>query len=165
MSLQTFWDPNTVAAISSAVAAIFAAVAAYLSWRTQVHTLRHSFRPEIAIDGWSRVTATEHRPERILFFRLKSRGTDTARQLIINASRVADNNRLTYVSTSISLAGLAADVEVPVEGEIAIFWRHFAQQSTGGKILPVEVIIWVWDALAARQHESFEAPRSESDRL
>ena len=150
MSLQDILDPNTVAAVSSAIAAIFAAVAAYLSWRTQVHTLRHSFRPEITILGWTRLTATENRPERLTFLKVKNSGRDTAGQVIIHASGMADDNRPTYASSSICVTGLAVGEEVSVEGEIAIFWRNVAQLSGVGKVLAVEVVIWAWDALDVR---------------
>ena len=150
MPAEWFAKPENAAALWSAAAASFAALAAYLSWRSQVQTLRHTFRPEIVLSSWQRVPATDTLPERVCFQSVKNTGRDTARQIVINAFATADDNRPTYFMGTVNIASLTAGEESKVDAQIQVHWRSVSKHGSGGKLLPLKVTVWCWDALNVR---------------
>lgn len=142
--------PESAAAVWSAVAASFSALTAYLSWRAQVRTLHHSFRPEIVVANWTRASGPTETGDQLFFSTIKNTGRDTARQIIVHASGKADDERLTYVSGNVNVAGLVAGEQVTVDGRIILLWSHVPKHGTLGKLLSITVKVWSWDALGIR---------------
>lgn len=162
MSFESFTEPENAAAVWSAVAATFAALAAFLSWRAQITTLRHSFRPDIVVAGWSRHEGTDSQPEQLCFSVIKNAGRDSARQVLVNAAGKADDGRQTYVAGTVNIASLSAGEEVNVDGSIFLMWRHVRKSGPLGKLLPIQIKVLSWDALAVRHATTISLIAMES---
>lgn len=150
MPFESLSKPENAAAVWSAVAASFSALAAYLSWRAQIRTLHHSFRPEIVIAGWNRPAPTPDTPDELCFSTVMNAGRDTARQIVVNAIGETDNNQPTYVGTTVNVGSLTAGEQVTIDGRIVLFWPNVKKLGPLGKLLQVKVIVWCWDALGVR---------------
>ena len=142
-------DPDSAAAIWSAVAASFAAFAAFLSWRAQLRTLHQTFRPEVVISGWGR----DRSPtigDAITFCAVSNVGRESALQVLVNASGLADDNRQTYVMSTLDVPIIAAGATASVQSEIQVTWSNVAGGQENTKTLVIEVSAWYWDALNFR---------------
>jgi len=142
-------DPANAAAIWSAVAASFAAIAAFLTWLAQIKTLHHTFRPEIALSGWSRDFDPTSGIERISFRLIKNIGRDSARQIVVNASDTV-GDRPTHVLSTLMLPSLFAGESSNVEASIGLNWVNVAPRGPAGMLMFIDVSIWYWDALNVR---------------
>ncbi len=143
-------NPENAAAVWSAIAATFSALAAYLSWQAQMKTLRHSFRPELVLSGWQRLQPRETSQELVTFSSIKNTGRDTARQITINAFALADDDRPTYFMGTQNISSLTPSEQAELDGRIIVNWKNVAKHSSGGKNLPLEVSVWCWDTLGVR---------------
>ena len=137
MSLQMPFEflqiPENAAAIWSAVAATFSALAAFLSWQAQVKTLKHSFRPELVLSGWQRTQHLDAGQELISFNSIKNTGRDTARQVVINSFAIAGDGSTTYFMPTQNIASLAPNEDVGVNGRITVNWNSVPSDSSGAK--------------------------------
>ena len=147
LSLVT--DPNA-AAMWSALAATFAAVAAFLTWAAQIRTLRETFKPEIALYGWSRASNETLNQDSIRFSGIKNVGRGTAKQIVVNAIDKADDGRLTYSMSTLQLPSLAPNEAATINCEILLWWKSVALQSAGPKSLGLTITAYYWDSLQIR---------------
>ena len=150
MSLESLSKPENAAAVWSAVAATFSAVAAAMSWQAQMKTLRHSFRPELVLSGWQRAQPQDGSQEFLAFSSIRNTGRDTARQITINAFALADDKRPTYFMGTLNIASLTPGEQVQVGGRIIVNWKNVPNHPSGGKYLHLEISVWCWDALGVR---------------
>jgi hypothetical protein len=148
--LESLAKPENAPAVWSAVAASFAALAAYLSWRTQKQMFWHTFRPELVLSEWKRSQVDDPLSEILTFTSIRNVGRDTARVVVVNAMGLADDNRPTYFMSTYSLPSLAAGETVATEGQIRVFWNNAPKHGAGSKMLPIKVTAWCWDALNIR---------------
>jgi hypothetical protein len=155
-------DPNAMASIWSAVAATFSAIAALLAWRAQIHAMRESLKPELAIQGWRRERDSITGIDSIFFTQITNNGKAAARQVSVNASAMADDHRPKYVMSTLNVPSLIAGETVSVEGKISIHWNHAPVSGTQSKILPLTIEIYYWDSLNVRHVSRFVLHASEN---
>jgi len=139
-------EAATAAAVASAIAAGFSAIAAVMSWRIQTRTLRENFKPHISIAGWERVPGRREGSDQIRFRSLSNTGRDIASPVIVNCFELADDKRPLFTMSAIHLASLNAGQTWSVEGDITLYWQN-APQAAGGKHLLVNIEITYWDSL------------------
>lgn len=137
--------PPDWAAIFSAIAASFSAIAAFLTWRSQDQHLSESFKPEVVLGGWARPSV-----DCVTFTTVKNIGRGTAQPVVINGSDFAAGQSPLYTTSSISLPGLASGEERKVDGCINIVWANVAPSMPSTKTLFIRVNCIYWDALSRR---------------
>lgn len=141
-------DANTAAAIAAA----FSALAAFLSWRAQVDTVRHTFRPEIQLGGWRRLGKSPAGHDVLAFTTVSNVGRDTARRVDINVLGARPGVPLVAAMSTVRLERLAANQSESAVGQINVFWTNF-QQIGAGKMVVVHIQAVCWDAMGMR-HET-----------
>lgn len=146
----------------SAVAATFAAIAAWLAWRTQRQSYRHAARPELVLEGWSRETAVHNgvQYDCVKFTRLANVGQGSALTVVINSSSTADDNRPTSGMSTVFLSLVAPGATHDVDGDITIWWNNIAGES-GLKHCPIDVDILCWDTTGVRYHTRYSVLAAE----
>lgn len=148
--LDSLTKAENAAAICSALAALGSAVAAYLSWRAQVLTLRHTFRPELVISDWKRIRRDDLPSDLLIFGRITNIGRDSAKTIVINAFAFADDRRPLYSMGTLDIPHLAPNETAIVNGEINLFLKNAPMNLGDHKLIAVEIRILCWDALNVR---------------
>lgn len=148
---------NVSAAVWSAIAATFAAIATLFLWRTEQQTFRHSARPELVLAGWQRVQDTNRPllPEKVAFSAIENVGRGPALHVHINSFSIADDNRPKTIMSTIRESLIATGSRVSVQGAISIWWNHVAG-SPGSKSIPVSIDILCWDTTGVRYHTEYK---------
>lgn len=110
----------------------------------QRRNLLESVRPEIVIDGWSRVEKGdgEHWHELLEFTSIRNVGRGPALNVILR-SDVADPPFA--VADSKSIAVIATNQKADVRGSILLFWSNAQEIHSGVKFLPIHLEILFWD--------------------
>lgn len=145
-------NASDVASIAAAVAAVFSALAAFLSWHAQRLTIRHTFRPEIQITTWNRGWGLTKEVELLTFRAVRNIGRDTAQQILISGTTFTADGRLLSSMSTMTLDSLGAGREVEIYGEVHLHWYN-ATQLPNSKVLHVPIQVWYWDAIGLR-HET-----------
>lgn len=140
--------PNNTAAVWSAVAASFAALAAFLVMWIQRRTLLESARPELVLTGWTRrAQGQDNAAHEVIAFqtiRNVGRGAALHLHLHLNAAETV-GNRPTAVMSTARLPILAPDEPHDINGEIVVWWKNVPDVQ-GGKYLPITLTILCWDS-------------------
>jgi len=146
--------PSSAAAIWSAIAATFAAIAAITIMRIQHRNMLDSARPELILTEWDRKIRQQgdRKYEIITFNKIKNVGKGSALHLYINASKIIDNRPVALLSTE-RLSILPANDEYEVNGEITLFWDNVPTNDSGHKYLPIDITIYSWCSRGYR-HET-----------
>ena len=144
---------NITAATWSAIAALFSALSSFLIMLIHRRNLLEAARPELILDGWSRVAGgegdTAH--EVLGFTTLRNVGRGPALHTVINCfHKVA--NRPTAVMGTERLAIVAPNDSAAVQGRIVLWWKNVPTQD-GVKFLPLVISILCWDSRGFR-HET-----------
>ncbi len=143
-------DTNTLAAISSAVAAAFSAAAALLSWRAQVRQVRESVRPELLLSGWIREKDSASGLDAIRFQVLSNVGRGTAKNVVLNAHAMADDGRATYEMSTRTVPSIPEGGHFEINGTILLWWNAVSNLGQGPKSLSLNVRIRFWDSVGVR---------------
>lgn len=150
MLLESLSKPENAAAVWSAIAASFSALAAYLSWRAQIKTLKHTFRPELVLSGWKRTSVTDASGPELIFSEVKNTGRDTALHVFINVFERTSDGRPMAMAGSVSVPSLAPNEVARVDGGIVVFWQNVTSSLLATKMLGLRVTIHYWDHLGSR---------------
>ena len=156
--MQAFLESIELSAAGwSAIAASFAAISSFLILRTQKLSLRESARPELILTGWSRESGAGNgnRPEKISFTAIQNIGRGTALHVHVNSFSLADDQRPTFVMSTIRSPTIAPNTDVKVEAEILIWWNN-VPGPVRSKSLPVNIEIHCWDTIGFRHQTRYE---------
>jgi hypothetical protein len=147
---------NVSAAVWSALAATSAAIAAFLLWRTEQKSFRHSARPELVLTGWQRLEAGDKplAPERVAFATIENVGRGPALHVHINSFSLADDDRPKTIMSTIRESLVAAGSRAKVDGVISIWWNNVAG-SPGSKSLPISIDMLCWDTTGTRYRTEY----------
>jgi len=145
--------PATAAAIWSAIAASFAALASFLIWRIQRSNLLESVRPEIILLDWARASRGEGdgAHEVITFRSIKNIGRGAALHVFLNCAHEVDR-RPTAVLATKRIPILAPNETVDIQGEVLVWWKNVAPHQ-GARVLPITIQIDSSDTRGMR-HET-----------
>jgi len=144
----------SAAAIWSAIAATFSAIAAITIMRIQHRSMLDSARPELILTGWDRKTREQgdNKYDIITFSKIRNVGKGYALYVYINSSKIIDDRLLAVLSTE-RLSILPANEEYEINGEITLFWDNVATHVSSHKYLPIEIEIYSWCSRGYR-HET-----------
>lgn len=136
---------SNAAAIWSAIAATFSAIAAITIMRIQNRIMLDSVRPELILTGWDRKTREQgdNKYDIITFNKIENVGKGSALHIHINSSKTIDNKLLSALSTK-RLSILPANEEHEINGEIALYWDNVTSDVSNNKFLPIEIEIYSW---------------------
>ena len=143
------WDAATWAAIGSAIAAAFSALAAFLICRIERRHLLESIRPDIVLDGWTRAPRGDD--EVIAFESVRNIGRGAAHHVLINCMHTV-NRRPTATLDTKRFPILAPNQTVNIPGEIRVCWRN-VEAYQGGKSLQIAVEIDSNDSRGMHHYE------------
>jgi hypothetical protein len=145
---------STAAAIWSAIAATFSAIAAITIMRIQHRNMLDSARPELVLTGWDRKTIQQGDPkyEVITFNKIRNVGKGSALHVYINSSKIIHDRPAAVLSTK-RLSILPANEEYEINGEITLFWDNVPSDDSGHKYLPIDIQIYSWSSRGYR-HET-----------
>jgi hypothetical protein len=141
---------SLLAAIASAVAAAFSALAAFMTWHTQVRQLRESVRPELAISDWSRCDDTVHNLDIVRFSKIKNVGRGAARNIVISSFGLGEDGRPTSMMNRLDLPTIAAGETADVECCLILQWGPVAKHGPGSKVMPTFIRVRCWDSVGVR---------------
>ena len=146
---------NVDAAVWSAVAASFAALSSFLTMRIQRRNLLESARPEIVIDLWGRSNRGEDDSacEVITFGSLRNIGKGPALHVTLNSSTMSGDRPTSVLSTT-RYTIIGPGETQRLTGEIIVWWKNVKDQ-TGGKYLPITIVIWSWDSHGVRHETTY----------
>jgi hypothetical protein len=141
---------DTPAAVWSAIAATFSALASFLIWRIHRHNLLDSVRPELVVLGWSRRLegSGETSCDILSFSFIRNVGRGTAFNVLI----CGDFNRVTesYEVTGGYVPIIAPNETVQVNTDIYLSWESVREGHCKTKFLPIEVTLWSSDSKSMR---------------
>ena len=140
-------DANTFAAVCSAIAAAFSALAALLSWRVQVRQVRESVRPDLLLSGWIRENDPASGLDSIKFQFLSNVGRGHALKILLDAHARADDDRMTYGMGTARVPILEAGNQSNINGTIRLHWNAVPNLGHGQKMLPLDVSIRCLDSV------------------
>lgn len=145
---------TSAAAIWSAIAATFSAIAATTVMRIQHRNMLDSARPELILTGWDRKIRQEgdRKYEIITFHKIRNVGKGSALHLYINASKIINDRPVAFLSTQ-RLSILPANEEYEINGEITLFWDNVPTHDSAHKYLSIEIQIYSWCSRGYR-HET-----------
>lgn len=145
---------SSAAAIWSAIAATFSAIAAITIMRIQHRNMLDSARPELILIGWDRKIRQQgdRKYEIITFNKIRNVGKGSALHLYIHSSKIIDDRPVAVLSTE-RLSILPANEEYEINGEITLFWDNVPTHDSGHKYLSIEIKIYSWCSRGYR-HET-----------
>ena len=116
----------TLLAILSVIATGFAAMAAFLSYKTQRDSFNHSAKPDIIInlDSFSRGTDSVLKADVITFSEIENIGNGTAQNIHIRSIGHADDSRPTHHMQNTHFPVLAKGETIKFDAKIYIHWKH-----------------------------------------
>ena len=134
-----------IIAVSSGIAAIFAAAAAFLSWKTQRQAFLHSVRPELVLEDWTRdgkALGDSESETTVSFGMIKNIGRGVALHASVScfeSSVEGGSERPLAVLSNFRIPVMAADASAPVPGHIHVFWRNVRPREDCDKFLPIHI--------------------------
>lgn len=136
---------NSAAAIWSAVAATFSAIAAIIIMIIQRRSMLDSVRPELILTGWDRKKRPQgdRRYDIIIFNKIRNVGKGPALHITINSSKFIDGKLVAALSTQ-TISILPANEEYEIDGEITLHWDHVPTYDKGHKYLQIDTEIHSW---------------------
>ncbi len=139
-----------MAAIASAVAALFAAAATFLLYRIERQRQLEDARPEIVIGGWLRQREGESAMnfESIRFTRINNVGRGPALHLHIVFNVIGSEDS----STKATIGGIREHILAPGETaecdeRIGVFWNKVEPDGEGRRMVRIVVQVGCWDSL------------------
>ncbi len=146
--------PDNIPAISSAVAAIFAALAALLTWRVHRSNLIAAVRPELMLLDVRRAQLLTPTTSEIIAFSIRNLGRGHAFNIIITGEFKGEfKDPPTAVVVTRWCAILAPNESMPVDGEILLYWSNAKPLDQGDKYLGFNITIICFD-IANRRYET-----------
>ncbi|MFH1715851.1 MAG: hypothetical protein ABIF19_00745 [Planctomycetota bacterium] len=145
---------SSAAAIWSAIAATFSAIAAITIMRIQRLNMLDSARPELILMGWDRKIKQigDLQYDIVTIKKIKNVGKGSASHLTINSSKTIKDKLLSALST-VTISILPANEEYEINGEISLSWDHAPTDDRGGKYLEIDIVIHSWCSRGYR-HET-----------
>ncbi|MEP7151469.1 MAG: hypothetical protein ABI856_07165 [Nitrospira sp.] len=115
----------TIAALWSAVAASFSALAALVAMLIQHRNLLESVRPELVLVGWGRLPRGngDAAHEVVTIKSIKNVGRGAALHVHLDSMYMIDNRPVAVLSTK-RLSILAPNESVELGGEISLWWQN-----------------------------------------
>jgi len=154
---EAMLNPDLPAALWSALAATFAAIATFLLWRTEHQSFRHSARPELVLTGWKRNAESNSvtGPEKIAFSAIQNVGRGPALHVHINSFSVADDDRPMTVMGTLHESIIPMNSPARVDGGISVWWKNVAG-SPGSKSVPISIDMFCWDTTGMRYRTEYK---------
>jgi len=153
--------------ICSVIAAVAAAVAAFLMAWTQHRNLLEASRPVLILSEWDRGEPDSPYVvpfDGVWFGAIRNVGRGVARRIEVNCDE-RDGNGHTAIMSASHIPILAPNEEVrPVGQQIALIWRNVSGFGDGPKELGVRVVIVCWDSRGMRHETRYLLVVSESCR-
>lgn len=145
---------SSAAAIWSAIAATFSAIAAITIMLIQHLNMLDSARPELILIGWDRKIKQigDRKYDIITIEKIRNVGKGSASHVKINSCKVIDEKLLFALST-VTISILPANEEYKINGEISMSWDHAPTDGRGGKYLQIDIEIHSW-CLRGFRHET-----------
>lgn len=142
------------AAIWSAIAATFSAIAATTIMLIQHWNMLDSARPDLILTGWDRKIRQQgdRRYDTITLNKIRNVGKGSALHLTINSTKFIDGRLVAALSTE-TLSILPANEEYEINGEITLFWDHVSTYDKGHKYIQIDIEIHSWCSKGYR-HET-----------
>lgn len=148
--------PPDFAALWSAVAASFSALASLLIMRIQRRSLLESVRPELVLTEWGREArgSTDSAHEVITIKAIRNVGRGVALNLHLLGFMQQVDNRPTAVLSTTRIPVLAPNETAYLGGEIIVWWKN-VPPSEVPKFLPVTIKTYCWDSRGMRHDTKY----------
>ena len=143
-------NPINWSAFFSAIAAIGAAICAFLNWRMQRTNYLESVRPELEVEGWARIPSPDvPNSEVVTFHKIRNVGRGVATHVDQNYEGTLPNGVVSIQRIGV----IGANQEKEMDGTIRVSWNCPADETTGVKCIPLSLNIVYWD-IADRRYET-----------
>jgi hypothetical protein len=136
---------NISAAMWSAIAASFSAIAAIIMVFITRRNMLDSARPELILSGWDRkpAQAKGQNLDKLTFNKIKNIGKGSALQVSINLAKLIKDKPAAIMITK-SFDILPPNEECEIDGDITLYWDNVTQDHNGVKYLPIDLKILSW---------------------
>lgn len=126
----------------SAVAAFFAAIAAFLTMRIHRRNAIESARPELVLQSWSRngPSRNDTTPDVLSFAHLQNVGRGAAFHVRVEASDIV-NNRPVVNLPALSVPLVAVNQVIALQGNVLIFWVNVPGSDDSSRLLAVTITV------------------------
>lgn len=154
---------DQTAAIWSAIAASFSAIAAITVMWIQKTIMLDAARPELILDGWKRETKKNNDSEIdiITFNNIRNVGKGSAFHVLINASQVV-NSQPTYTMPTNRLSFLPANEDHDITGKISLLWENVKPTGILLESIPIKIKIYAWCSKSHRHITTYNLTVTEN---
>lgn len=150
------------ASIWSAVAASFSAMSAITI--ALIHRLNRidSSRPEILLDGWSRVERSqgEKKYDVLKVNKIRNTGKGSALHVSVNSAKFSGENPVVIMST-VNISIIPSGNEVDINSELSPYWKSIKPDDAGHKNFHLKIRVLCWCTSGYRHETIYQLSISE----